>query len=700
MNRNKKSLHKAAANVLGVTLTAALATGVVAETSSSIPVFAAQQEMQELKKIIYLNGSIQADETADGSSQAQAVDSFEKAVSLAGGQGTIVVCGTVKVDTEKELYIPAGIKIKRNDGFTGDLVKITEKGTLTVIGEGITEKDVDIEGMEDRKEAFAVAKIPQLVIPSQITLNNLAEWNMCSFPFLGFVGEGTFAWEGQVMPSSYETDMKVVFTPFDTENYDYSLISGWDSQSKKITRNIKVVIESLKPQEEKVQKSVAEVQIPSELKFATREEFKNLDFVKNGFVGEGTFAWEKQVTPFSYETKLNIIFTPSDIEKYDYTQVEGWNSQTQKVVREVKIFIEEFKEDIKENTKEDIEEDNIQDTVQDTVQDTGEDKVPSTVEDTQKDVVSSETPQTEVEQAEAENPKSEIPQEGSSTKTEAEISPEESDVQIEYVNPDEVIQTEPESQNEVAYEAEEGKNGELAQEIPVALPVGSLIDETGVQVSGDFIPYYVDLQVTYNEAVNELPDAGIGEILSAYELKLWDLKEDKEYQLPKGKKVKVMIPLPENANCFSDLSIAHYLGNNQYEYFVFSKDGKNGNMTVEEKNEVKYLTFETSSFSPFNVGGHQIVGLDIKKGNSLPAIQEKEKSSVQSTEKKQPQQKQSQQKQSQQKQPQQKTWTKKSTPIVQTVKTGDETKTMTYVLLGFGAFIIAGVAIFFGRKKK
>ena len=45
--------------------------------------------------------------------------------------------------------------------------------------------------------------------------------------------------------------------------------------------------------------------------------------------------------------------------------------------------------------------------------------------------------------------------------------------------------------------------------------MGSLIDEaTGVQVSGDFLPFYVDLQVSYNDAVSELPDAGIGEILS------------------------------------------------------------------------------------------------------------------------------------------------------------------------------------------
>src|SRR5699024_4302293 len=82
-------------------------------------------------------------------------------------------------------------------------------------------------------------------------------------------------------------------------------------------------------------------------------------------------------------------------------------------------------------------------------------------------------------------------------------------------------------------QAEPGKTGEVAQEIPEAIPVGSLIDEnTGVRVEGDFLPYYVDLQVSYNEDLSQFPDAGIGEILSAYEIKLWDLKEDEEYVIP------------------------------------------------------------------------------------------------------------------------------------------------------------------------
>ncbi len=654
MNRNKKNLHKVAANVLGVTLASALVTGAVAETAAPIPVFAAQQETQTQEKVVYLNGSIQAGEKADGTSQAQAVDSFEKAFSLAGGQGIVLVCGTVNVSTEKKLHIPAGVKIKKDNGFTGALVKVTGKGKLTVTGNGITAQDVDVSTAESGKDAFVIAKVPQVVMPEQITLNNLAEWNTCSFALLGFAGEGTFAWGTQTPPSSYETEMKVVFTPKDTENYDYSLVSGWDSQSKTVTRSIKVFIEALKPQEEKPAKPMAEVQIPAELKFATKEEFKNLDFINAGFTGEGVFAWETQTEPSSYETKLNVVFTPSDTEKYDYTQNAGWNAENKTVVREVKVLVEELKEDL------------------------GTPEIPETEA---PEVV----PPTELETETPETP--EIP--------ETEM-PEKDDVQIEYIDLEQPAEPEVEEEKEeVVYQAEEGQTGEIAQEVPEALPVGSLIDETGVQVSGDFIPYYVDLQVTYNEAVNELPDAGIGEILSAYELKLWDLKEDKEYQVPEGRKVKVLIPLPENANCFSDLSIAHYLGNNQYEYFVFSKDGKTGNMTVEEKDGVEYLAFETASFSPFNVGGHQIVGPGVNSDNHKPSTGTSQ-STTQTNTSASNSSTQSTVKPNTQKKPAQ----KNTTSVVQIVKTGDESKTVVYVLIGLGALIIAGLAVFFGKKKK
>ena len=114
--------------------------------------------------------------------------------------------------------------------------------------------------------------------------------------------------------------------------------------------------------------------------------------------------------------------------------------------------------------------------------------------------------------------------------------------------------------------------------------------------------------MSYNEDLDQLPDAGIGQILSAYEIKLWDLKEDEEYTIPEGKKVRVMIPLPENAGSFSSLSVAHYLGNSEYEYYTLPTEEYPGTLAVINIEGMDYLTFETASFSPFNVGGSQLVG--------------------------------------------------------------------------------------------
>ena len=310
-------------------------------------------------------------------------------------------------------------------------------------------------------------------------------------------------------------------------------------------------------------------------------------------------------------------------------------------------------------------------------------------------------------------------QENAGDKEEPENQKEE--VTIIPVDPDAIVE-EPEKNPETPVNsAQPGKLGEVTEEMPESIPVGSLIDESGVQVFADFLPFYVDLQVTYNEAVNELPDAGIGEILSAYELKLWDLKEDTEYKIPEGKKVKVLIPLPENADCYSDLAIAHYPGNNQYEYFIFDKEGKVGNMPVEEKDGQEYLAFETASFSPFNVGGHQIVGPGTNSsghkapsgGSSAGGTGNSGSSAGTSTGagnstgsatgiSQNSQNRQTSGTASLQKKPAQTATSGNSngTTVIYTVKTGDGTEIARYVMLGAGALALGAGTVVLGKKKK
>ena len=640
MNRNKKCLHKMTANVLSLTLASVMAAGAAGEAVSSVQVYAAETSQTESAKTgatVYLNGTLSEDNKGDGTTKEKAVSSIDTALKLAGSQGTILVCGPVTISSEKTLSIPSGVQIKRDSGYTGAIIKITGKGKLTLSGSSLQTADVDTSAAEFGAGALVqkmnteTKKEGKVSMASQVTVASPEAWSSFDFGTAGFTGEGSFSWASQTAPTEYQSSVQVIFTPKDTENYDYSKVQGWDSIRKAVVRNVKVTIESLKPadpvapeEEETSQQpdtsgqttsekteekdnqdsdtdknsgqtgekqAAGQVTMPEEVKLATPEDIKDFDFVKAGFTGEGTFSWEKEFTPDTYETEVKVVFTPSDTEKKDYTQVEGWNEEKGQVIRTVKVHVESLKEESSETTEE--KEENTDQKPENTPE--GEQTPSEDSENSDKEQTDKDTDIDKDTDAEETSKETDPVKEDQETQDQEEASSEES----ESVSDEE----------EEFVQAQPGKTGEVAQEIPQAVPVGSLIDaNTGIRVEGDFLPYYVDLQVSYNEDLDQLPDAGIGQILSAYEIKLWDLKEDEEYIIPEGKKVRVMIPLPENAGSFSSLSVAHYLGNSKYEYYTLPTEDYPGTLAVINIEGMDYLTFETASFSPFNVGGNQLVG--------------------------------------------------------------------------------------------
>ena len=670
MNRNKKGLHKVTANVLSLTLASVMAAGTVGEAVSAVPVYAAESSQTENSGTgvsVYLNGTLSGDNQGDGTTKEKAVSSIDQALKLAGSKGTILVCGPVTISSEKAVTIPEGVQIKRADGYTGAIMKITGKGKLTLTGGNLQSSDVDTSGAELGKEAFVqgtkteAKKAGQVTMNSQVTIASPEAWSSFDFAAAGFSGEGSFAWASQTAPEEYQTTVQVIFTPADTKNYDYSKVEGWDAAKGAVIRNVEVTVESLKPSEpassegdtgenntqeqtppeetveapetpeeqepEETVPVAGSVTVPGEITLSKPEDIKNFDFGKAGFAGEGSFAWEEETVPTAYETEIKVVFTPSDIEGKDYSQVEGWDAQKNQVIRTVKVLVESLKEDSNtdnapaDNTDKDNEKENGEsgdntkedaDTEQGKQDQTGSDQENASDQDNIED-------QTENPDTEEKKPGTAEEDQGTSNdqKEEDRESQESSNGQEGEAPKDEESSQEENTQetDEDFIQAEAGKTGEVAQEIPQAIPVGSLIDEnTGVRVEGDFLPYYVDLQVSYNDELDQLPDAGIGQILSAYEIKLWDLKENEEYKIPEGNKVRVMIPLPENADSFSQLSIAHYLGNSEYEYYTLPTEEYPGNLTIITIEGIEYLTFETASFSPFNVGGSQLVG----PGTQLP----------------------------------------------------------------------------------
>ena len=118
----------------------------------------------------------------------------------------------------------------------------------------------------------------------------------------------------------------------------------------------------------------------------------------------------------------------------------------------------------------------------------------------------------------------------------------------------------------------------------------------GVSVSGDFLPWYVQFQVNLNHDAPSLAIPTIDTLLSSYEMKLWDLMTDTEYEIPHGRKVTVVMKAPEVSG-YESFTIVHYLEDGTVELITpVIADG--------------LMTFETSSFSPFDVGGSKpLVGL-------------------------------------------------------------------------------------------
>ncbi len=116
----------------------------------------------------------------------------------------------------------------------------------------------------------------------------------------------------------------------------------------------------------------------------------------------------------------------------------------------------------------------------------------------------------------------------------------------------------------------------------------------GISVSGIDLPWYVQFQVSSGENY-EFKNEEKASIFQAYEFKLWDLKNNTEYEIPDGQYVSVTIPVKEGY----EYSIEHLLDNGATESIVPSVNGST-------------MVFSTHSFSPFGIAGfYPIIGGEI-----------------------------------------------------------------------------------------
>lgn len=558
MNRNRK-ISK---TLMGVTLASSLVfSGISPQSGLHVTQVSAASEQNQEKKVIYVDGSKQ--ESGDGTSKASAVNSLEKAKELSEEGAKILICGTITVSEETTLRMPTKFEVSRADGFTGPILTITGKGKVTLTYSWLSASDVDTTNADLGKDAFVVGDKTEQKEESKTESNE-----------------------------KKEQDTKNDNTSTDEKKEDLA------KADKKTEDSLK---ESEKAEESKESKKTApEIIMPGSLTMSEVGALSTISLTEN-FSGDGTFRFaEPDKVLDTYESQQQIIFTPNDTDTYDYSNVEGWSEQGKEVVRYITVFVdslkpEEPKDESEETKKEEVKtEESKTEESENQASENEDSQENTTTEDKEENLDASE-----------EKPEEEITQ-APSLDTDSKNTESVEEKAEEPIVPAPVT----ESQEQVETTTEETKTEEPNTEEKA--PIGNLEDaSTGIKVDGDFLPPYVDLRVSRITDVDEIEEADIEAILKSYEITLWNLKTDEEYVVPEGKKVTVMIPVPQGAQLYESLIIAHYMEEKgEYEYFVAGK-----NLNIVDG----YLVFETASFSPFNVGGNQLVGIGTKSPNHKPS---------------------------------------------------------------------------------
>lgn len=228
----------------------------------------------------------------------------------------------------------------------------------------------------------------------------------------------------------------------------------------------------------------------------------------------------------------------------------------------------------------------------------------------------------------------------------------------------------------------------------------------GITVSGIDLPWYVQFRVSGGEDY-QFTNEEDATIFKSYEFELWDTQNNTEYKIPDGEYISVTVPVKAGYT----YSIEHLLDNGAMETIIPSVDGDT-------------MTFSTHSFSPFGIAGSKsLVGPDAESntgatvtpaadasssdasssGTADPAetdsidtnaAETSQNLTSDSTDQEQPSSQNSDTTENETEEQSSATTSKKQ------VNTGDNTQILPFVILFVAAAVVAGVAVFFKKRKK
>lgn len=570
---------------------------------------------------VYVDG-VGGHDDRDGSSSQNALASYEKAVEAATRQkAVILVSGTLTVSKDTTWKY----KISRSEDFKGLLVEVKEGVTLTTEGFSLKKEDykgnvTEKKGAENspvqgqttaspnpspsdeaakeqtqnpalqENQAHTQEPLPQEAAPKQEALQKEAAKEVVfpesltmqeaqplgALPILGenVSGDGVFSWkDAGLIPQAYENSFEMVFTPNDTQHYDYSGLSGWQQDSSTLVRSVKVYVNALKPQEPAplVPGQPGEDENTAKQEAYQAEMPKDTQAVKEEQAPAASDAKDSQNTKESADkekakeaAKEQEVLPTDNVSKEDGSKKSDIAKETDKKALET-----DKKEPVKEaKTEEDKQEtaENKPAKRQDLPLKEKEAEIPAKVEATFRE----DSIINHVEAMICALPN--------------QIGSDEDVYRVVNASKSLASLTAPQ-QARVSAAAQD-----YLRKVQELCGIYNRSNQ-GISVVGN-LPWYVKLKVSLQDDVETYEKPNVDTIITPYEIGLYDLMKDEAYHL-QGEKVQLTLPAPD-PTLYNRLVIVHYTEDGGIEYIT----------PILGENTISFMT---SSFSPFHIAGSKVL---------------------------------------------------------------------------------------------
>lgn len=456
------------------------------------------------------------------------------------------------------------------------------------------------------------------VIPDNITIDSPTALSNVALPSNSY---GTLSWvDGSYVPEKRVQSCAVVFKP--STGADLSGLPGWDSSSGTLTGYVTVVISSLdsSSDENESADSSSDKAYDESDSYKDENDSENKDDTSES---SAETSDEKSEDSSSEETTENGNVSEGDsYESSSETENGKDDNKDSTDVTETPDAQDSSSDktntDKKEETADNDNADEKKDNTEDNTTDDSADK-DSTDKDTadNADPDITETPEATVTPSENEN-KADQDKDTDVTKTpEVTVTPAEDDSKTDSSSDTDKEDAEKDNKKDskdetpdVTETPEEDKDNIFdrkdEEEDKRPQNAGTDLTETekeqtaarnhtcdGITVSGIDLPWYVQFRVSGGEDY-EFTNEEDATIFKSYEFELWDTQKNTEYKIPDGEYISVTVPVKAGYT----YSIEHLLDNGAMETIIPSVDGGT-------------MTFSTHSFSPFGIAGSKsLVGPD------------------------------------------------------------------------------------------